>query len=127
MALVLKQKEPYTWPVKITLPTDGGKRITETFTATFAWLKQSRIDEIKRLADRLNAGRYSSDDEETEGLTNISACREILIDWSDVVDDDGDEVPFTAQALTELLEIPTVAAQIVMQWAKSLDAAKKKN
>ena len=127
MALVLKQKEPYTWPLKITLPTDGGKRITETFTGTFAWVKQSRIDELKRLADRFEAGRYSSDDEDAADLTNISACREILIDWSDVVDDDGDEVPFSAQALNELIEIPTVAGQIVTQWFKSLDATKKKN
>ena len=127
MALVLKQKEPYTWPVKITLPTDGGKRITETFTGTFAWVKQSRIDELKRLSDRYEAGRYSSDDEDAPDLTNISACREILIDWSDVVDDDGDEVPFSAQALNELIEIPTVASQIVTQWFKSLDATKKKN
>ena len=127
MSFVLEQSPTFKHPVSIREVLDGGKRTTETFTATFAWLKQSRIDEIKRLADRLDAGRYSSDDEETEGLTNISACREILIDWSDVVDDDGDEVPFTAQALTELVEIPTVAAQIVMQWAKSLDAAKKKN
>ena len=127
MALVLKQKEPYTWPIKITLPTDGGKRATETFTGTFAWIKQSRIDELKRLADRVEAGRYSSEAEDADDLSNISACREVLVDWADVVDDDGDEVPFSEKALSELIEIPTVAAQIITQWLTSLDTVKRKN
>ncbi|MGA0447590.1 MAG: hypothetical protein ACO3M2_12370 [Pseudohongiellaceae bacterium] len=127
MALVLKQKEPYTWPIKITLPTDGGKRVTETFTGTFAWIKQSRIDELKRLAERAEVGRFSPDAEDAEDLTNISACREVLVGWSDVLDDDGDEVPFSSQAFNDLIEIPTVAGQIVTQWLQSLDSVKRKN
>lgn len=125
MALVLKEKQPYRWPLKITLPTDDGKRVTETFTGTFAWIKQSRIDELRRLADRQRLGRI--DPETDDDLNDISAVRELLVDWADVKDDDGDEIPFSSARLDDLLEIPTVAGQILQQWFKSLDSEKKKN
>lgn len=124
MALVLKQKEPYTWPVKITLPTDGGKRATESFTGIFAWLNQSRIEEIRRTVRMQSMGLADPDHQE---IDDISAAKEVLVGWADVIDDEGDEVPFSDRALDQLLQIPTVAGQIVKQWQQSLEAAKKGN
>ena len=124
MALVLKQKEPYSWPVKITLPTDGGKRATESFTGIFAWLNQSRIEEIRRTVRMQSMGLADPDHQE---IDDISAAKEVLVGWADVIDDEGDEVPFSDRALDQLLQIPTVAGQIVKQWQQSLEAAKKGN
>jgi hypothetical protein len=124
MALVLKQKEPYSWPLKITLPADGGKRATESFTGVFAWLNQSRIEEIRRTVRLQSMGLADPDQQE---IDDISAAKEVLVGWADVIDDEGDEVPFSDRALDQLLQVPTVAGQIVKQWQQSLEAAKKGN
>jgi len=124
MALVLKQKEPYRWPLKITLPTDDGKRVTESFTGIFAWLNQSRIEEIRRTVRMQSMGLADPDQQE---IDDISAAKEVLVGWADVLDDEGDEVPFSDRALDQLLQLPTVAGQIVKQWQQSLEAAKKGN
>jgi hypothetical protein len=124
MPLVLKQKEPYRWPVKITLPADDGKRVTESFTGVFAWLPQSRIEEIRRTVRLQSMGLA---DPEQQEIDDISAAKEVMVGWADVLDDEGDDVPFTERALDQLLQIPTVAGQIVKQWQQSLEATKKGN
>ena len=124
MALVLKQKEPYRWPLKITLPADDGKRATESFTGIFAWLSQSRIEEIRRTVRMQSMGLADPDQQE---IDDISAAKEVLVDWDDVFDDEGDAVPFSDRALDQLLKLPTVAGQIVKQWQQSLEATKKGN
>ena len=62
-----------------------------------------------------------------EELEDQDAAKEVLAGWSGVVDDDSKEIPFSDSALTQLLEIPTVAGQIIRAWFDSLDVAKRKN
>lgn len=123
MAFKLQQSATYVWPVKIVLPIDGGKRETHTFDATFRRLPQSRINEIIKLAKLQERGRLDEDQE----LEDQDAAREIMTGWDGVQDDDGKAVPFSEGALTQLLEIPTVAGQIVRAWFGSLAEAKRKN
>lgn len=123
MAFKLQQSATYVWPVKIVLPIDGGKRETHTFDATFRRLPQSRINEIIKLAKLQERGRLDEDQE----LEDQDAAREIMTGWDGVQDDDGKAVPFSEGALSQLLEIPTVAGQIVRAWFGSLAEAKRKN
>lgn len=123
MAFKLQQSATYVWPVKIVLPIDGGKRLTETFDATFRRLPQSRINEIIKLARLQERGRLDDDQE----LEDQDAAREIMTGWDGVEDDDGKAIPFSEAALKQLLEIPTVAGQIVKAWFGSLAEAKRKN
>lgn len=123
MAFKLQQSTTYVWPVKIVLPIDGGKRLTETFDATFRRLPQSRINEIVKLARLQERGRLDDDQE----LEDQDAAREIMVGWDGVEDDDGKPIPFSEKAAKELLEIPTVAGQIVKAWFGSLAEAKRKN
>jgi hypothetical protein len=123
MAFKLQQSATYVWPVKIVLPIDGGKRLTETFDATFRRLPQSRINEIIKLARLQERGRLDDDQE----LEDQDAAREIMVGWDGVEDDDGKPIPFSEKAVKELLEIPTVAGQIVKAWFGSLAEAKRKN
>lgn len=122
MAFKIVQSATYKWPVKITLALDNGKRCTDTFTAEFKRLPQDRINEIVKEVRR---SEYDRDLDET--INDQDACREIMVGWSDVVDDDGEAVPFSTDALNELLNIPTVASQIVTHWFGSLDNSKRKN
>ena len=123
MSFVLKQSASYTWPITLVLPVDGGRREKHTFDGEFKRLPQTRINEIVRLAREMERGRLNEDD----ALEDQDAAREVLAGWSGIVDDDGKEVPFSDGTLTQLLEIPTVAGQIVRAWFESLEVAKKKN
>ena len=121
MAFVLSKPTSYTWPVPISLAINGGKRHRETFDAEFRRLPQSRINEIVRQARAAERGR--GDDE----IEDHEVARELLVGWSGVTDDAGNDVPFSEAALNQLLEIPTVAAQIIGAWFDSLKEAKRKN
>jgi|TARA_R100000084_G_C4608514_1_gene126823 hypothetical protein len=123
MAFVLKQSDSYSWPVTLVIPVDGGRREKHTFDAEFKRLPQTRINEIIKQARAMERGRFSED----EMLEDQTACAEILIGWSNVVDSKGEEIPFSVKALDQLLELPTIAGQIVRAWFESLEVAKKKN
>lgn len=122
MAFVLSKSATYTWPVRISLATDGGKQTVETFDAEFRRLPQSRINEIVRQARAAERGRDGD-----EQIEDQDAAREIIAGWDGVTADDGKEIPFSEAALAQLLEIPTVAGQIVKAWFESLKEGKRKN
>jgi hypothetical protein len=122
MSFVLKQTASYTWPVPLLIPVDGGRREKHSFDAEFKRLPQSRINEIIKLARALEMGR--GDD---ESLDDKTAAREVLIGWTGITDDAGKELPFSESALAELLEIPTIAGQIIRAWFNSMEVAKKGN
>ena len=123
MAFVLKQSATYTWPITVIITMDGGRRDKHTFDGEFRRLPQSRINEIIRLARAAERGRLNDDEE----FLDQDAAKEILAGWSGVVDDDAKEIPYSENALAQLLDIPTVAGQIVRAWFDSLDVAKRKN
>lgn len=123
MSFVLKQSDSYSWPIPLVLPVDGGRREKYTFDGEFKRLPQTRINEIIRLARAMERGRL----EEGEELQDQDAAREVLVGWSGVVDDDGKEIKFSEASLSQLLEIPTVAAQVVRAWFDSIEVAKRKN
>ena len=122
MAFVLSKSDTYDWPVRITLATDGGKRTVETLDVNFRRLPQSRITELVKQASAAELGR---DDDVV--MDDREAAREIIAGWDGVVDDAGKPVPYSEAALVQLLEIPTVAGQIVTAWFESLKEGKRKN
>jgi hypothetical protein len=124
MSLVLNQSATYKWPVRITLPIDGGKRDVHTFDVEFRRLPQSRVNEIIKTVDEQSRGRRG-DDEFTVYDTDVA--REAIAGWSGVVDDEGTPIPFSESVLDQLLEIPTVASQIIVAFFDSNKDAKRKN
>ena len=113
MAFVLKQSDTYSWPVKVELPTDGGRVDVQTFDATFKRLSQTRVNE---LIEGAQAG----------AITDRQVCVEIVTGWAGVLDD-GADVPFSASALASLLDVPGVERGILQAWFESLAGAKRKN
>lgn len=121
MAFILKQKATYTWPIVLLIPVDGGTRQKHTFDGEFRRLPQSRINEIIKVARATELGRLDDD----EMLDDKAAAREILVGWSGVLDEDNNEIPFSEASLAQLLELPTIAGQIIKAWFNSMDVAKK--
>lgn len=120
MAFVLKQSTSYTWPIKLIIPTDGGRKETHTFDGEFKRLSQSRINEIIKLSREIEQGQVDPDEVE-----DLDIAKEMLIGWSGVLDDAGKEIPFSEAALAQLLEIPSIAGQIVKAFFKSIQSEKE--
>ena len=126
MAFVLKQSSSYVWPVTVKLPISGGKFEKQTFDAEFKRLPQARINKIQI---EVQARIKSSERNEAtdDSISDQSIAEELLIGWSGVLDEDGDEVPFTESMKQQLLDIPTMATAIVVAYFDSLTGTKTKN
>ena len=111
---VISQKSTYTWPVQVEFPTDGGKTERQTFDAEFKRMTQTRINEIRGQIER-------------NEITDTELAREVLSGWAGVNDGGGDVVPFSEHARDQLLDIPLVAAAVVLAWLGSLTGVKRKN
>jgi hypothetical protein len=106
----ITQSSSYIWPVTVEMATDGGKFEKHTFDGEF---RRLNVDELQTLSD--------TDD------TGGSACRKILVGWKGVVDDNGEEVPFSETALEQLLKLPSVRMAIMLAFRASLQGAARKN
>lgn len=113
---VLNQSATYTWPVEISFPTNGGKHEKQSFDVVFKRLTQKRLKEYLEAVDTGN-----------DKLNDETFCREVLAGFKGIVDDKGEEVPFSEEALDALLNIPSVAKAIVMAYLASIAGAKAKN
>lgn len=107
------QNPTYTWPVTVEFPSDGGRTEKSSFDAEFKRITQSRLNEIR---DSIEKGT----------ITDLDLAREVVVGWSGVTEDQG-PMPYSEAARDQLLEIPLVAASIVMAFFGSISGAKRKN
>jgi hypothetical protein len=125
VAFILKQSSSYSWPVTIRMPADGGKREKQSFEAEFKRLPQSRIAEIQAMAQKLVKAAEAG--EQLEGISDVSVADEVLVGWSGILDEDGEEVPYSETNKAILLEVPLMAASLVQAYFASLTDEKRKN
>ena len=71
---------------------DMGRVIKVPFRARF---KKLRTDETKAVLERIKDGAASDDD----------LVREYLVDWSEMPGENGDEVEFSPEMLTEAMQV----------------------
>lgn len=109
----LIQPTSYTWPVTVELPIDGGRTEKATFDAEFHRLSQSRLEELRGQIER-------------NEIRDVDLVREVMVGWSGVTDG-ANPVPYSEAARDQLLDIPMVAASIVMSLFQSIAGAKRKN
>ncbi len=108
----LAQSDSYSWPVKISIPADGGKYLEQSFDAVFKRVPQSKIKEML----------------ESETMTDIDFCKEVLVGWKGITGDNQADVPFSDEARDKLLDVPAVATATVEAYIHSIKgAAKRKN
>lgn len=111
----ITKSDTYSWPVKVKIPTDGGRFHEETFDAVF---KRHPASFTKELASR-------------EDVTDQDFAKQIVVGFSGIVDDSGAEIPFSESALNKLLEVPAVASALVIAYLESASGqgggAKRKN
>ena len=114
MAFKLKQKNTFTWPVKVNIPVDGGTYEAGTFDAEFKRLPRSEVE-------KLSAQVFNSE------ISGIEAVKQILVGWSGVVDE-GVEVPYSESRRDELLEVAGVGVVLFRAFTEANNgAAQAKN
>lgn len=106
----LNQSGQFSWPIEVLIPTDGGKHDRQTFDGVF---KRKTKEELAALTER-------------EGMTDDAFVREVLIGWKGITDD-GAEVPFSEEALGQVLAIPGVSAAIVSAYIGAVQGLRRKN
>jgi hypothetical protein len=104
----LSKSNTYSWPVVVEFPVSGGKFHKETFDAEFVRLSQTEIAEIGQSAD------------------DKTAIKRVMVGWKGVTDD-GEELPFSEDALDRMLDIPLVAMSILAAYRDSVLGIKAKN
>ena len=125
MAFILNEKKTTHWPVKIQT-ANNGERKEQKFIAEFAYVKQSRINEIReQFAKYVTAIKESKPN--TSGLTDISVANEVLIGWSEIEDGEGNELSYNSSNKKKLLEVPMLASAIIEAYFTSLTEGKQKN
>jgi len=129
MAFKLDNKPYYKWPVGFEVPADGGAWEKQSFDGHFARLGQKRVEYLAEAYNRRVRKLQAEEelDEELAVLTPKFIAGEILIGWNGIVDDDGNEIPYTQATKERVLEVETVAAAVIQAWSASLQgsAAKK--
>lgn len=109
----IDQSSFYSWPVKIEIPSDGGKFENHSFDGHFKRLSQKRISEINKLAE---AGE----------LTDMDLAKEVLVGWKGIMD--GEEpIPYSEEAKEKVLNVALVSLAIAKAFFESLSGAKRKN
>lgn len=114
MTFVLSVSQSYKWPVTVELATDGGGREKFSFDAEFKRLPSEKVKEL------LNP------DEDAGPVTDEEFCRENLVGWAGIKDVKGADVPFSYEALNQLLQIHPVPGSIVQAWFDSISGGKAK-
>lgn len=116
MGFKLSKDTSYKWPVTVKIPRDGGKFVTATFNAEFAYLKQDEIDQV------IENARNSRD--------NADVCKRALIGWgSDVSDEHDQPLPYSEENKATLLNEPHVSHAVLAAFTESItgDGARRKN
>lgn len=116
MKFVLTKKHLYWWPVTVSVPHPDQERAGEMLEMTFRMQFESLPrDEAKALYERIGALPAG----EAEAQSHADLMR-VVKGWDDdVVDDDGRPVPFSAEALQQLLQISWYRIGVYRAWAAS--------
>lgn len=116
----------YLWPVSVEVPVDGGMFDTLTFDARFRRVAQDRREELELLAVKCAHQVQMGQDPDKDG-SDRAVAKEVLVGWRGVLTDEGEEVPFSEDALESLLLFPGAASAIVLAWHDSISGKKAKN
>ena len=81
--------KPVKWPVKVNIPRDGGQTQNASFIAHFLVLRQDELADIQNEAD-------------------FEWAKRVIVGWETVSDEDGNELPFSEEALERLIGITYV-------------------
>lgn len=99
---VLRMPANFWWTVRVPLPVDHGYQIA-TLDLLFAPKPQARIDQYRGIG--IQPGEPIP--------TEHEICREVVVGWRNLADEEGVVHRFSPEALDALLNVPVVRACII--------------
>lgn len=107
--------DSYWWPVKFHAPREDGSGI-EVFTFQGKF-RRMPVADVEALQTRIVEER----------LADSEIAKGMLVDWREVANRDGGEVPFSQAAYERALQISGFGTGVVQAWAESLAKGPEKN
>lgn len=108
MAFKLALKPTYKATVKVSLPNDRDGFDTHSFKAEFKRVDMDQLDDLQK-------------------KPQIDAIKEVIVGFSDLIDEDNNQVEFNEDNLEALLKIPQALAAVCEAFWGSIFKAKEKN
>jgi hypothetical protein len=99
---------PIRWPVRVSIPRDGGVASKVTFHASFRVLPQDRLDELASASD-------------------ADWAEAIVAGWDGVADEDGATIEFSPEALARMVQIVYVREAIRLAYFDCMNGRAVKN
>ena len=108
----LKEENTFDWPVDVRVPGAEGKHETQRFTITFRVVPIDHAAEFADQAEQLTTQQTVA--------AALAFTKDIVVGWSGVRDEKGQDIPFTTEALRQLAAIPYVQVAIARAYAKAV-------
>lgn len=108
MAFRISRNPTYQTQIVVSMPGNNGKRETEKFMAEFKHVGTDRLDELRSIPHR-------------------EVLNEVLVGWSGMIDDNGDEVPFNEVNRKIVYDIPQALDALIKGFWTSIFGASKGN
>ena len=108
MSFKIARKPTYKHEIAVSMPTEKGKRETEKFMAEFKHVGRERLDELRAIPHR-------------------EVLNEVLVGWTGLIDEDGQEVPFNELNKNIVFDIPQAFEALALGFWASIFGAKKGN
>jgi len=117
--LTIKHGNPVVvWPVTVSVPRDGGSFEKSQFRAKFEILNS---DQVNAMA----VDHRSSGDQDTD-LGQLILTKSIK-DLFDLVDEDGNQIPYTDELRDQVLAIPYIKGGLWEAYTSALNGRRQKN
>ncbi len=110
MAFVRKKVEAFPWPVEIKKPSEEkpGEFEKSTFTIIFKRLSRSKLEKFGQL-------------EETKAL------EQVVVGWSEITDEEGNQIPFSTKVLKEFADDVDFVGAVIKGYQDFYGTAQEKN
>ena len=115
MKFSISTKHSFSWPVKMMVPDPkrAGAKMEQKFTGQFLYLPRSEVNQIAEHYKTLTDPGERADNEH-------ELIRRVFVGWdADVVDDDGEAIAFSAEALNQALELDWFRAGVYRAYAEA--------
>ncbi|RJF99013.1 hypothetical protein [Noviherbaspirillum saxi] len=108
MAFKLAQTPTYKQKIIVEIPNENGRKDKSDFMAEYLRVDMDDIEELKRLPQK-------------------EVLERVLVGWSSLLDETGNDVPFNPVNRVALLKIPQAFEALVEGFWTSIFKAKEKN
>lgn len=108
----------YVAPVKFSVLNEAGKKVHQSFDAVFRRVSSTELEDMRRRATL---------EDVAERMGDRDVVNSVLVGWKGVLDEDGNEMPFTPENMNAVLDVHPLPQMISASFFASISLAALKN